>query len=314
MKRLLALLLFPSMLIAQKPAEAGVILDNDLYTSPKNDQYYTNGIEVFYRYMGTPRSKKVAKKVTEFRIGQYIYNPQSAQAPEINVQDRPFAAYLFAEAGVNTFFKNESVLKANLQVGVVGPEAYGEEVQAGLHNLLGYDKVEGWQYQIRTLLGLQSDIFYSHKVLGSRFHENIDFHAQAQVQAGTVWMGASVGALSRIRLGGKFLPMYDSALQGAAMSRDKESYKGFQELLLFINPTVQYMRYDATILGSMFDEEHSSPVTYPLIHYRFNAEVGVLYRKNNWTYSYSFNYRGKELTNNVITGYYYGSIRVSRFL
>jgi hypothetical protein len=30
--------------------EIGLITENDLYTSSKNDKYYTNGLEIFYRF------------------------------------------------------------------------------------------------------------------------------------------------------------------------------------------------------------------------------------------------------------------------
>lgn len=307
---LLMALLCSVLCAAQKPAEISIISDNDLYTSPINDQYYTNGIELIYRYLGNPSNEKVAKKITEFRFGQYIYNPQSVRAEDINVHDRPFAGYLFAEAGINTFYKNESVLKVNIQGGVVGPESYAEEFQKGLHKVFGYPTVRGWQYQIPTLLALQAQAVYSHKIFSKQYHEKVDLHLQGELNVGTVWMGASVGPMARISLRGLLLPMYDSALHGAALNHNEDLYKEQRELFLYINPVVNYQRYDATIEGSMFSNT-PPPVTFPLIPFRFNAEVGVKYRYNNWTYSYSFNYRGKELTNRVITSYYYGSIVLS---
>lgn len=299
--------LISTLVFAQKPAEAGIISDNDLYTSPVNDQYYTNGIELFYRYLGTAHSGNVAKKVWEFRIGQYMYNPQSVHAADINVNDRPFAGYLFAQAGVNTFFKNESVLKVNLQLGVVGPESGAEAAQKLLHSAFNYPQVEGWQYQITTTPAAQLNAFYSHKIVNKAFREKVDFHLQAEGQAGTVWMSASAGILSRVSLKGLLRPMYESALYNAHLDADK-NYANRRELFLYFNPKVQYMNYDTTILGSPFND--TSPVTFPLIPFRFNAEAGVKYGRNRWTYAYSFNYRGKELVNNVITGFYYGSIQV----
>ncbi|KGO84917.1 hypothetical protein Q765_18990 [Flavobacterium rivuli WB 3.3-2 = DSM 21788] len=306
---LLFALLYSTFGFAQKPAEISIISDNDLYTSPINDQYYTNGIELIYRYLGNSKNENVAKKITEFRLGQYIYNPQSVRAADINVNDRPFAGYLFAEAGINTFYKNESVLKLNFQGGVVGPESYAEQLQRGLHKIIGYPTVQGWQYQITTTIAAQAQAVYSHKILSGRFHENVDFHVQGELNVGTIWMGASVGPMMRISLKRELLPMYDSALHGAALNIDKELSRQQRELFLYINPVLNYQNYDATILGSMFN--NNSPVTFPLIPFRFNAEAGVKYRYNNWTYSYSFNYRSKELTNRVITGYYYGSIVLS---
>lgn len=305
-------LLFFVLSYGQKPAEIGLITDNDLYTSPINDQYYTAGMEFYYRYLSDHQSEKVVKKIYDFRVGQYIYNPQSVRAADINVNDRPFAGYLFGEFGINYYYTNESVLKLTIQGGVVGPEAGAEAVQKGLHKLIGYPTVQGWQYQITTTIAAQLGVYYSHKVLGGRFKEKVDFHVLGELNAGTIWNSASAGAMMRISLKRPLQTMCNSSLHNAVLTKDKAAYRENRELFLYLNPNVQYMQYDATILGSHFND--TSPVTFPLIPFRFNAEVGVKYRYNNWNYSYSFNYRGKELTNNVITGFYYGSIQVSYLL
>src|SRR6478672_4573515 len=104
MKKLIILLmagLLSATGYAQKPVEIGLISDNDLWTSPVSDHYYTNGVEFFLRYLGTRQTDKLAKNITEFRVGQYMYNPQSPNAEEIIYHDRPFAGYLFAEVGLN---------------------------------------------------------------------------------------------------------------------------------------------------------------------------------------------------------------------
>lgn len=299
-------------LYAQKPAEAGLVTENDVYTSPKNDKYYTNGLELFYRYLGKSSNDKVAKKITTFRVGQHIYNPQSVYADNFYVNDRPFAGYLFAEAEIAKFYKNESVFKLAFQGGVVGPASGAEEFQKFIHNTFGYHPVRGWQYQITNALAVQAGIFYTKKIFPERYKEIVDFYIQAEVNVGTVFTGASVGPMARISLNRLLLPAYDSALYGAALHNDKQKYREDSELFIYLNPVVNYQLYDATILGGLFND--TSPVTFPLIPFRFNAEAGIKYRKNLWNFSYSFNYRGKELSNNVITGYYYGSISVSRFL
>jgi len=306
---LLAVFLLSLNALAQKPAEFGVISDNDLWTSPVSDHYYTNGIELFYRYLGTRKNDKLAKNITEFRIGQYMYNPQSPDAAETRFHDRPFAGYIFAEAGINKFYLNEDVLKINFQVGYVGSESMADDLQRLIHDTFGYDVVRGWQYQIQATLGLQANAVFSKKVFASRCNENVDFHVQGDVNAGTIWMGASVGPMARISLRGPLQPMYDSALHGASLSHDADSQKQLRELFLYLNPSINYQAYDATIQGSMFKD--NSSVTFPLLPFRFNAEAGIKYRSNHWNYSYSFNYRGKELSNNVIEGYFYGSIGVS---
>ena len=318
MKKILAITAFLcfGFARAQKPAEIGLITDNDLYTSPVNDQYYTAGMEFFYRYLSDKNSDRVAKKIYDFRIGQYIYNPQSVRAEDISVNDRPFAGYLFGEFGINYFYKSQNVLKINVQGGIVGPEAGAEAVQRGLHKIVGYPTVRGWQHQITTTAAAQLGVFYSIKIsppgLMHRFYYYTDFSLQGELNVGTIWNSASIGGMMRISLKRPLEAMYNSSLHNSVLNKDKEAYKDHRELFLYLNPNLQYMQYDATIQGSHFND--TSPVTFPLIPFRFNAEVGVKYRYNNWNYSYSFNYRGKELSNNVISGFYYGSIQVSYML
>jgi lipid A 3-O-deacylase len=315
-KVLMVLLLISAVCLAQKPAQIGIVSDNDLYTSPVNDQYYTNGLEVFYRYLGNPENTGALKTITEFRIGQYIYNPQSVLAADINIHDRPFAGYLFAEARISKFYANNKVLKLKFQGGVIGPESGAEPFQKGLHQLFNYHTVQGWQYQITTTPAAQAAVFYSQRIYPSsyahRFENNWDVHLQGELNVGTIWNVASIGPMARISLKGPLQDIHHSMLHGAELEHDTTEYKDRGELFLYANPSIQYMAFDATIQGSMFN--NTSPVTFPLLHWRFNAEAGIKYRKNNWSYSYSFNYRGKELINNVISGFYYGSIQLSYLL
>lgn len=307
-KRLLGILLLCGVFgFAQKPSEAGIITENDLYTSLYNDQYYTNGLEFFYRYEGTSTAEIIARRIWEFRIGQYMYNPQSVYASEPATQDRPYAGYLFAQGGVNLFMNGENVFKTNLQLGVVGRESGAEEAQKFLHNLLHYPRVQGWKYQIATTPAVQLNAFYSKKVYLKTYSRKTDFHLQAEAQLGTIWRSASAGIMSRISLKGDLEHMAYSSMYGAAMKEDR-NYSNRRELFLYVNPRLQYMNYDATIQGSPFNDK--SPVTYSVIPFRFNAEAGIKYGRGHFNYSYSFNYRSKEARNRVITGYYYGSIQV----
>ena len=287
-------------------AEAGMILDNDLYTSTVNDKYYTNGFEIYYRYLNTPKSENVVKKIIEFRIGQYIYNPQTIRADDFYVNDRPFAGVLFAEAGIHQFFISESVLKLNAQFGFMGPNAFGEETQRGFHTLFNYKPVSGWQYQIHNALLVQAEVFYAKKLVALNTKNTFDVLAQAELKAGTIWNEITVGPVLRIGFK-KLLPVSDSNLYDASLRYDKQ-YRETSEFYFFISPKINYQAYDATIQGSLFGDE--SPVTFPLIPYRFQAEAGLKYRKNNWNFHYTFNYTSQEVDNIVNEGYYYGSIGV----
>jgi lipid A 3-O-deacylase len=136
MRHLLLLLLLlwcTGQATAQRlPAEAGVISDNDLYVSTVSDKYYTAGFEFFYRYLDKDQSGPSLKKITDFRLGQYIFNPRTRKAEDINRIDRPFAGYLFAEAGRHLYYQDETVVKYTAQLGIVGPASFAEQSQEAI--------------------------------------------------------------------------------------------------------------------------------------------------------------------------------------
>lgn len=306
----LLLLLSATAAIAQtRPAEVGIVLDNDLYVSTVNDQYYTNGVELFYRQIIPYKKETVSKRILEFRLGQYIYNPQTNKAIELSKNDRPFAGYLFVKVGINTFYQDQSVLKIGAQLGYVGPNAFGEEFQKGFHRLFGYNKIYGWQHQIRNALAVQANVFYS-KQLFSGQRRFVDFQVQAEGNLGTVFTGLSVGPVMRLSLT-RLILVYDSNLYDGALQSPQES-KANSEFYFYVMPKLNYQVYDATIQGSLFND--NSPVTFPLEPIRFNAEAGLKFRKNHWNLSYAFIYRSKELKNDDVKSYYYGSIGIGYLL
>jgi len=305
-------LFFATIAFAQhKPAEIGMVIDNDLFTSTVHDRYYTSGMEFFYRFLEDNNNPKINKFIKDLRIGQYIYNPQTVRAADYYVNDRPFAGYLFFESGVNIFYQNESVLKLTGQLGILGPSSQAQGVQKFIHKTFSYPKVEGWQYQIKDAYGIQAEAFYSHKIKDEEFKDFADLSLQADAKLGTIWTEVSAGLMARIGFK-KLLPMYDSNLHYASLNSAKSKDKEVREFYFYISPNINYQVYDATIQGGISDAE--SPVTFKITPWRFNFESGIKYRRNNWNLSYAFVFRGKELYNNVITSYYYGSISVSHLL
>lgn len=296
-----------------RKTEIGFITDNDLYTSSKNDMYYTNGLELFYRFLSKNNNEKISKKITEFRVGQYIYNPRFINAESIYENDRPFTAYLFAEAGRSFFYKSESVLKTDFQLGFMGPNALGRETQESFHHIIGYKNVYGWENQLHNAFGIQVHVLYSKKLFPNKHNDFIDLHFQSEANAGTIFTGVSTGLLTRIGFK-RLLPIYDSNLHDASVSTEPQY--NIREFYFYAMPSVNYQIYDATIQGSLYN--HTNPIVFDIVPWRFNAEFGLKYRHNNWNLSYSFLYRGREVEDSDLvrtnTGYFYGSIRLGYLL
>lgn len=282
--------------------EAGIVLENDLYTSSVNDKYYTNGIELYFRFLSDKASDRIAKSTHEIHIGQYIYNPQTVDAADPNYHDRPFAGLLSGKYLHSKFYKSGSYLKFGGSLGWIGRGSGAEAMQEFMHKTFNYKPVAGWRYQIRNTPVLQADIRYYQHLIDSPF---ADFGLQGQITGGTAFTGATISAVSRIGIL-KLKPRYESMLDGAAVSSQPSEQK---ELFIYLSPGFQHQLYDATIQGSPFSDE--SPVTWPLVPARLVGEAGIQYRAKKICLSYAFVYQGKEADNWVNTGYYYGSIRAS---
>ncbi len=289
-----------------KAVEIGVITENDLYTSTKNDQYYTNGLEVFYRYLSKKTKPTVEKKINEIHLGQYMYSPRTIYVDEKDMFDRPFAGYLFGEFGNTHFYKNQAVFKKYIQLGYVGPNSFADKVQSGTHILFHYPAFDQWEYQIGNTVGVQFYGMFSRPILNSINNKRVDFQWQTEAKLGTIFTALSTGFVTRIGIK-KLMALSDSNFHGASLSKDESSIA--RELYFYMAPSVNFQIYDATIQGGLFND--NSPVTFDLIPIRFNGEAGLRYRKNNWNFSYAFVYRGKEVKFYRTIGYFYGSIRLS---
>jgi lipid A 3-O-deacylase len=303
------LLFFSSISFAQiRTTEIGVITDNDLYTSSRNDMYYTNGLTFYYRYLGKIKTDKILKSTNEITVGQYVYTPKFLNATAVDINDRPFGGYLFAGFGKSFFYQNQNVLKVSLQGGTIGPNSYAEGFQKNFHKAFHYKKVYGWENQIQNALALQSHIQFSKKLFPNSTQKIIDFNWQSEADLGTIFTGVNTGLVSRIGFK-KLLPIYDSNVYGGSVGTTKLNY---EEFYFYVAPSVRYQIYDATIQGSLFND--NSPVTFDIVPFRFNAKAGFVYRKNNFNFSYLFVYTTKEVANSPAKGFYYGSIGISFLL
>ncbi|MEN9909274.1 MAG: hypothetical protein RLZZ540_2423 [Bacteroidota bacterium] len=301
------LLLFSGTLSSQNSSvEIGVVTENDLYTSSKNDQYYTNGLEIFYRYLSKKNKSHLVKKINQIRLGQYMYSPRSIYKNQEEMFDRPFAGYLFGEFGNANFYTNQAVLKKYVQIGYVGPNSFADEVQSGTHRLFHYTAFEEWDYQIKNTLAIQIYALFAKPLFGGIKSNRIDFQWQSEAKLGTVFTSLSTGFVTRIGIN-KLVSLSDSNFYGASLSTATRPVAS--EFYFYMAPSFNYQIYDATIQGSLFND--NSPVTFDIRPFRFNGEAGLKYRTNNLNLSYAFVYRGKELKSDRNMGFFYGSIGIS---
>lgn len=296
--------------MAQKPftREAGIYTDNDAYVNLFNDGYYTNGFTFFYKYLSKETEPIFPKKIIEWNFGVKMYTPENGEAPTIPEQDRPFAGYLFGNAIINYFYENESYLKLEASLGIIGPSSGGGKIQEKFHRFFGIYEVNGWEYQIHNMLALNANLFYSKKlvrVCGGR----VDFNAIADVNLGTVETNLGFGLMNRFSI----YPankIYRSGIYGGLIDHQplKKSLR-VPEFFIFFKPMVYFRAYDATIQGSMFNDD--SPVTFDIEPVLYAIETGIIFQLYRINIKYAVTFNGVEVLNDKVYGQTYGTINIS---
>ncbi|NCO02841.1 MAG: lipid A deacylase LpxR family protein [Alphaproteobacteria bacterium] len=86
---------------------------------------------------------------TFFTFGQNIYTPQDITIRPLQQNDRPYAAWIYGSVGLATVTKDH-IDELEFTLGVVGPEALGEQTQKLIHrHLTNSDIPKGWSHQLK---------------------------------------------------------------------------------------------------------------------------------------------------------------------
>src|SRR5690606_22581388 len=107
--------------------EVGFRNDNDVYLLNKQDQYYTNGLMLYFRKAidTSLLSDKLAGSTWGLTAGQKMFNSFTAQIHRVEDVDRPITGYLFVNACLSRFYHNEAVFHVSAEAGMIGQKALG---------------------------------------------------------------------------------------------------------------------------------------------------------------------------------------------
>lgn len=309
MKQLFTVLVLISMFSTFAYAQAyknefGFKSDNDSYLAQGSDRYYTNGLFIYFRHAMDQEqlNPKLEKKTYEISVGQEMYNPISGYAPDPTRQDRPFAGYLYGGAALNWFYSNESILKVSAKLGTTGPNSLAEDGQELLHDVVGFYALDGWQYQIKNALTINFSGQYT-RLLHRAENNATDFSFEGYANVGTIFNGAGAGILFRA---GGLNQLFNSAYTNAVIgNKSKTKALVKREVFFYAKPQLNVIAYDATIQGSMFND--NDPITFGVKPIVFAQQLGVNYSSQRFTFDFGMIFETKEVKSTA-KAHQYGSI------
>jgi len=284
--------------------EFGFKSDNDSYLGQGSDRYYTNGLFISFRYATDQQKLKegLEKKTYEITAGQKMFNPYSGYAPDPATQDRPFAGYLYAEGAMNLFYSNESILKTSVQIGTTGKNSLAQQGQKLLHSTFGFYDTGGWDYQIKNELALNLSAQYTR--LLTRIADNaVEFSFEGYANLGTTFSGAGAGILFRT---GNLNQLFNAAYTNAVIGNHAKTKNLVnREFYFYAKPQLNLVAYDATIQGSIFN--NNSPVTFGQKPIVFAQQLGVDYSTQRFTFDFGVLFKTKEIKS-IARAHQWGSI------
>jgi hypothetical protein len=214
----------PGAAFADRPAEEkgtfSIAVENDSLSSGADDNY-TSGIKIAYvsPSAGVPDWLEGAGGFTRalsgsdpdfwgVAIGQSIFTPEDISAVPAPPDQHPYAGWLYMQLMVGVEEEREPGRRARyldtyeLELGIVGPSALGEEAQSGIHQILGAPEPLGWDSQLHDEFAFA--VSFDRRWRAARLFGNFlggleaDLTPSAGVTLGTLRTEARLGAIARI--------------------------------------------------------------------------------------------------------------------
>jgi len=205
--------------VAAEPEPPGGVLslqiENDLFAG--QDRNYTSGLRIAYATPVGPSHPLESwvralplfegRLSVTYSLGQMLFTPIEISATQPIPNDIPYAGYLYAGFGLESEIQREDgrriLVNVELQLGIVGPSALGEQTQHAAHHITGSPRPNGWANQLPDQPTL--NVFYDRVWSGwyeTRIGEagsgyNVDLSPYVGVALGNVYTYAGGGATLR---------------------------------------------------------------------------------------------------------------------
>jgi lipid A 3-O-deacylase len=297
--------------------------ENDKYFAG-TDQHYTNGFKLSalsadltnFTTDPVPRVvQRVARALDRLvppgrdcklglALGQNLYTPTDIATSTPQPNDRPYAAWLYASAAFHVYqpprvFATGLRAVARLDTlevsaGLVGPGAFGRQVQNNVHALLGLAPTHGWPNQIHNEPGL--DLALERKWRISTAHARDDWGADliphVGVTAGNIHTFASAGA--ELRAGWRLPADFGTNLIRPSSDSNSDRRPAWS-LSAFIAGDGRAIARDITLDGNTF---RASPHVdkKPFVG---DALGGIAFGTRHWQITYAQALRTKEFKTQV---------------
>jgi hypothetical protein len=253
--------------------------DNDFFASADED--YTQGynLELVLPFLEKnpvnflflqPKNNESIYGISLEHIG---FTPEDYESREIQFGDRPIASAIMLKSFlVAKDTLNKSRLVSALSLGVIGPAAFGGEMQRSIHEATGNDIPYGWRNQIENDVVVNYQLGYEKQLF--RYAEFFSLQGQSEINLGTLFTNAAIGANATLGI----------INNGFSSVEDNNKF----QIFAFAQPVVKLIGYDASLQGGFFNRDSIYTISGKAINRvmgQFN--FGVVVKTKNLYFEYT---------------------------
>jgi len=253
--------------------------DNDYFAA--TDENYTQGYNfevvlpslennpinyLFYK----PKDVSTKYGLSVEHIG---FTPNDYVNEAIQFGDRPFAAAIILKSFmISKHLEKKTRLSQSLSLGLIGPGAFGKEMQVGIHKATGNKIPGGWDNQIKNDVVLNYRIDFEKQLY--IYNNLFAIQTNSTLQLGTLFTNVSAGF--NMQLG-----ILNSTFETS------KSKKNFQ-IYLYGQPNVSVIGYDASLQGGLFNDDSPYTISSKGVE-RFTAQYnyGVILKTKTLYFEYT---------------------------
>lgn len=258
--------------------------ENDFFNfTNNNDRNYTQGVRI---------TRHDSER--DYFIGQHFYTPGNKQIKEVQLNDRPYAGWLYV--GASERLERSATVEDlfTLQIGIVGPQAYAKETQRWVHDLLKNRQAQGWDNQLKNEPGI---IFQAVRNVQHYRNSFFDIFSYFGGDLGNVFTQAKVG--NQLRLGYN-LPerLTENPLSPTSLKKDLSIY-------LYGIAESRAVARNMFLDGNLFADSHSVTKHWLVSDLGGGLAIGI----DDFIISYEYIYRTAEFQEKY-EPYQFGSINI----
>ncbi len=254
--------------------------DNDLFANQDHD--YTQGFSFelvsksleknpLNNLLVTPNSSSIKYGLA---LEHNVFTPTNISDTTINYSDRPFTAGIMLRSfAISTNLDTKSRLNSSFSIGVMGPLAFGKQMQTAIHKAIDGVAPNGWRNQLKNDVIVNYELSYEKQLF--RYRNLFAIQPRISVRAGTLYTGADLA-----------LPITLGIINSPFSGDDENKFLVY----LYSQPSVSVIGYDATFQGGVFSRDNL--VTVPTsqmeritaqYQYGLIIQTGALYLEYGYT-------------------------------